>query len=151
MERIIYRSMKAIMENSGAQHGTLFKVEETTGYLMVVAEYNCDSSVVVERDKINYTDDESMGVQKLNIDGDWVFSSASGIVPITVFGSPKPLLQWQNGPHSVVNYVQRTSQSAILECAYKDSQFGADSYIAKVSFFSFIGSHNTDSIPAESS
>ena len=40
-----------------------------------------------------------------------------------------PLAEWKNGPLTIINYVRRTLQPVVLNCASDDAQFGTDEYI----------------------
>lgn len=193
MSRLIWKMIKAIVENSGAQRGTLFTMEESTGTLLVSAEYydeelrskrrregsNETPEIDVNSEEGNHskarkadgkqrerdpqtameTVQELGGKKELfvkiasptqlteKMDG-LEMKSSSGLsnsvgtpldlesnTPISVFSNPQPLEKWDIGPQSVVNLVCRTLQPALLTCAYKDSRFGGDEYIAKVKLF----------------
>ena len=49
MDQVICKTVKAIVENSGAQRGTLFMLDEETGQLVVSAEYNATTSEIQEK------------------------------------------------------------------------------------------------------
>ena len=113
MDKVISRTVKLIVENSGAQRGVLFMVEEETGQLHISAEYT---------NSMKPTEAGNGGVlDQYNVT---LFTSAS-IKPTVV--------EW-NGPQSVVNYVRRTSDSITLAIAHGDMQFGSDTYIVQVCF-----------------
>lgn len=209
MSKLIWKMIKAIVENSGAQRGTLFITDETSGALLISAEYYDEEMMTKRRrdsqdkgahdssgsgsssgsedevskpatpvleivkelggDKKPPESPQKKGLKdlrknSLDYHGKDITnpsdkkrskdkartasraSNSSGSEPgsgsdsdgalITVFADPQPLDKWENGPQSVVNFVCRTLQPALLTSACKDSRFGADAYIAKVLNFS---------------
>ena len=48
---------------------------------------------------------------------------------ITLLQPRVALAEWKNGPLTVINYVRRTLQPIVLQCASEDLQFGEDEYI----------------------
>lgn len=126
--------VKVIVETSGAQRATLFTVDEDSGKLLISAEYAGEAGVnpggthrVARKGKQHDTETEGHGVQDEGEEREVIEG-----MDIVVYENGKPLEDWNEGPHSVVNFTRRALQPSLLRSALNDYQFGGDPYIVKV-------------------
>ena len=119
--------INAIVENASAQKGTFFLAEEESespkAKLWVCAEYAYESRYyhlyLYKQTCQSYLATRSSPTQ-----------SSNELLDCTTILRPRlPLAEWKNGPLTVVNYVRRTLQPVVLQCASEDAQFGKDDYI----------------------